>query len=156
MMTQPKFMTDTDSTGIHNCVAKAARQASRRLTQFYDAQLAPSGLRSTQYAILAELERAGELGIGITDLARIMVMERSAMGQTLRPLERDGLIEFGTAPADARRKPLRLTDNGLRRILDARPLWEGAQTRVLDLFGQDPIARLRSELLGIAAEDRLS
>ena len=41
------------------CFATAARKASRRLTQFYDDALEPSGLRSTQYAILTELARSG-------------------------------------------------------------------------------------------------
>ena len=39
------------------CFVGAARKASRRLTQFYDDALAPSGLKSTQYSIFSELTR---------------------------------------------------------------------------------------------------
>ena len=43
------------------CNCAALRKASRRLSQLYDSALAPSGLKSTQFAIFAELEfRRGE------------------------------------------------------------------------------------------------
>ena len=42
---------------VSPCNATAMRKASRRLTQLYDDALEPCGLRSTQFAILAELDR---------------------------------------------------------------------------------------------------
>ena len=38
-----------------NCYATALRKASRRVSGLYDEILAPTGLRSTQFAILGEL-----------------------------------------------------------------------------------------------------
>ena len=67
------------------CFATAARKASRRLSQFYDEALEPSGLRSTQYAILAELARSGEPPT-LAELASALVSDRSAVGHNLRPL----------------------------------------------------------------------
>ena len=37
------------------CYGTALRKASRRVTALYDETLAPTGLRSTQFAILAEI-----------------------------------------------------------------------------------------------------
>ena len=42
------------------CSATAMRKATRRMTQLYDDALAPAGLRSTQYAILEELDRQAD------------------------------------------------------------------------------------------------
>ena len=48
--------TDSKATfRISPCNATALRKASRRLTQLYDTALEPTGLRSTQFAILVEL-----------------------------------------------------------------------------------------------------
>ena len=73
------------------CFATAARKASRRLTQFYDDALEPSGLRSTQYAILTELARSGAPPT-LAELASALVSDRSAVGHNLRPLIRDGYV----------------------------------------------------------------
>jgi len=41
----------------NRCNCTALRKASRCMSQFYDFTLVPSGLRSTQFAMLAELDR---------------------------------------------------------------------------------------------------
>jgi hypothetical protein len=45
------------------CTCLAVRRAARRVTQFYDQFLAPMGLRTTQFSILAKLRRLGETTI---------------------------------------------------------------------------------------------
>ena len=80
------------------------RKASRRLSQLYDDALAPSGLRTTQYAILSELERRSKKPPTMRELADAMVMDRSALGHNLRPLERDGLIALEESKEDRRRR----------------------------------------------------
>src|ERR1700754_1750186 len=91
------------------CIASAMRAASRRLTLLYDEVMAPSGLRVTQFHILSELERRSSEPPTVSELAEILTMERSALGQTLRPLERDGLIALGRDEHDGRRRPVELT-----------------------------------------------
>jgi hypothetical protein len=51
----------------------AVRQAARHITQFYDQLLAPSGLRTTQFSILAKLRRLSPMTINA--LAAEMVMD---------------------------------------------------------------------------------
>ncbi len=72
------------------CNCLALRQAARQVTQFYDQFLAPSGLRSTQYSILARLQRKGPMTINA--LAGELVMDRTTLGRNILPLQRDGLI----------------------------------------------------------------
>jgi len=45
------------------CSCVAVRQAAKHVTQFYDQFLMPVGLRTTQFSILARLQRLGPLTI---------------------------------------------------------------------------------------------
>ena len=58
-----------DRLNFANCSCFNLRRAARRVTQVYDHALAPSGLKATQFALLAVLEGdvAGE-GIAMTRL----------------------------------------------------------------------------------------
>ena len=57
------------------CNCFAVRAAARHVTQSYDQFLAPTGLRTTQFSILAKLKRKGPLTINA--LAEDMVMDRT-------------------------------------------------------------------------------
>jgi DNA-binding MarR family transcriptional regulator len=139
-----------------DCNGTAMRKASRRLTQLYDTALEPCGLRSTQFAILAELERAPGEPPTMADLARALVMDRSALGHNLRPLERDGLIVLEASEADRRRRHVMLTAAGRAKFREARRLWQAAQNRFQEVFGDAESARLRAMLLSIAYDERLA
>ena len=76
--------------GLEDCNCYAVRAAARHVTQAYDQFLAPTGLRTTQFSILAKLKRKGPLTINA--LAEDMVMDRTTLGRNILPLERDGLI----------------------------------------------------------------
>jgi DNA-binding MarR family transcriptional regulator len=138
------------------CNCAALRKASRRLSQAYDSALAPSGLKSTQFAILAELEFRNDEPPTMRDLAEALVMDQSTIGQNLRPLERDGLISLERDASDRRRRCVKLTKKGRGRLAAARPLWAGAQERFENLFGTREAAKLRATLLNIAHERSLT
>jgi DNA-binding MarR family transcriptional regulator len=139
------------------CMAAAMRMAARRLTLLYDTVMATTGLRITQYSILSQLERwEDSRAPTLTELAEVLVMERSALGQTLRPLQRDGLVEISKDVSDKRRHPVTLTDRG-RQVLDqARPYWNMAQGQFFDSFGEEEGALLRTTLLQIAKKKKLT
>ena len=139
----------------NRCNCAALRKASRRLSQFYDSALAPAGLKSTQFAILAEIERREDQAPTIRELAEALVMDQSTIGQNLRPLERDRLVSLEEDVTDRRRRHVKLTRKGLSQIASARPLWIGAQTRFEDRFGERAAADLRVVLLEIARDPAL-
>src|SRR5258705_3130246 len=107
------------------CNCLALRQAARLATQFYDQHLAPSGLRSTSFSIVARLKRRGPTAINA--LAAELVVDRTTLGRNILPLERDGLIRIAPSTADARSRELQLTKKGATRLADAGPKWIGAQ-----------------------------
>src|SRR5204863_561304 len=111
---------ETRSTA-QECTCLAVRQAARHVTQFYDRFLAPSGLRTTQFSMLARLRRKGPMTINA--LAADMVMDRTTLGRNILPLERDGLLTIRPAPSDRRSKQLHLTKLGEKRLAAASEGW---------------------------------
>jgi DNA-binding MarR family transcriptional regulator len=133
------------------CNCLALRQAARHVTQFYDQFLAPTGLRATQFSILAKLKRLGPMPIN--GLAEKMVMDRTTLGRNVLPLEREGLIAIKKGRTDRRSKELHLTDAGAERLRVAVKAWTEAQRRFESTIGPGRAAELRTELRSIADSD---
>jgi len=131
------------------CNCLALRQAARQVTQIYDQLLAPSGLRATQYSILARLQRKGPMTINA--LAAELVMDRTTLGRNILPLERDGLIAIAAGRADRRSKEVRLTGAGTARFRAAFKAWQGAQGRFEAAFGVTRARELRTMLEKVAS-----
>lgn len=139
------------------CIAAALRAASRRLTLLYDEAMAPSGLRVTQFNILSELERRAAEPPTVSELAEILVMERSALGQTLRPLQKSGFVSLARDAGDARRRPVRLTKAGRMAVAHGRPYWEQAHGRFVKYFDDEAaLSALRATLRNIAEDPALA
>jgi DNA-binding MarR family transcriptional regulator len=117
---------------------------------FYDTVLAPTGLSLCQYGILSALNKRGAALPSVQELAEEQVLDRSTLGQNLRPLERDGLISLLTDPRDRRVRLIALTKQGLAKYNEANRYWEAAQERFEAVFGKDEAEKLRSVLLSIA------
>lgn len=138
----------TTATGL--CNGFALRKAVRRVGQLYDAVLAPCGLRATQHSLLSQIGRVGQPTLG--ELAEIMVMDRSALGHTLKLLERDGLVALLPNHRDRRSRLVALTEAGTAKLADSKRLWAAAQARFESALGTDEAAALRATLAGIASE----
>ena len=130
------------------CNCLALRQAARHVSQIYDSYLGSEGLRTTQYSILAKLNRLGPLSIN--ELAKSMVMDRTTLGRAIRPLERDRLLTIGEGE-DGRTRSLRLTATGEARLKSATAKWREAQKKFELTFGAQDAAQLRSVLQRVAS-----
>jgi DNA-binding MarR family transcriptional regulator len=114
------------------CVCNTLRMVSRAVTQLYDDILRPSGLRVTQFSILATIARMGEANL--RQLEDALAIDQTTLTRSLNLLERDRLIERAPHP-DRRVKAMRLTAKGRRAVKAARPLWAEAQEKVLREVG---------------------
>jgi DNA-binding MarR family transcriptional regulator len=141
-------------TNPAGCNCLALRQAARHVSQFYDQFLAPSGLRTTQYSILARLQRRG--GMTINVLAAELVTDRTTLGRNLLPLQRDDLIAIGPGQSDRRSKEVQLTGAGAARLRSARKNWEEAQAQFETVFGVKRAKELRALLHEIATEEQIA
>src|SRR5712664_4499539 len=136
------------------CVCSTLRMASRAVTQLYDDDLRPSGLRVTQYSILAMIARMGEANL--RQLEATLAIDQTTLTRSLNLLERDRVIERIPHP-DGRIKAMRLTSKGRRALETARPLWARAQDKVLRDLGTrawDDAQRRLARLLHVAVEKR--
>jgi DNA-binding MarR family transcriptional regulator len=138
-------------SGPEDCNCLAVRQAARHITQFYDQLLAPSGLRTTQFSILAKLRRLGPMTINA--LAAEMVMDRTTLGRNILPLERDGLIAVQQGSRDRRSKELRVTAAGEARFRAGMKGWAQAQRQFEKAFGEKRTADMRAILHAVTATE---
>src|SRR5882762_9402789 len=149
-----RLTTRQDPGRLSPCVCNTLRMASRAVTQLYDDDLRPSGLRVTQYSILAMIARTGEANL--RQLEDMLAIDQTTLTRSLNLLERDRMIERVPHP-DGRIKAMRLTRKGRRVLNVARPLWAQAQDKVLRDPGTrvwDDAQRRLARLLHVAVEKR--
>ena len=132
-----------DTAELTACTCANLRKASRAVTQVYDAALQPTGLKATQFTLLATLATFGDLPL--TRLAEALVMDRTTLTRNLKPLVGKGLVDVARDD-DQRVRRIGLTPSGRIAFDEALPHWRNAQSRFVEGFGQE---RLRDFLVGI-------
>ena len=115
------------------CFCANLRRASRALTQVYDQELRPLGLRGTQFTILQALSLTGEVPQG--ELGRILAMDSTTLTRTLEIMRRRSWVatRYGK---DRRERWLHLAKEGEVQLKRALPHWEGVQARLRRRFGK--------------------
>jgi DNA-binding MarR family transcriptional regulator len=129
MAQKPKVSAIT----LPECHCLAVRRAARQVTRLYDRVLEPSGLRTTQFSILASLHRSGPMTIN--NLAEALVLDRTTLGRNVLPLLREGLVAANRRSEDRRSKSVQVTRTGGARLKMTLRLWTEAQTRLEAAFG---------------------
>src|SRR5713226_7378829 len=123
---------ERESVRLSPCVCSTLRMVSRVVTQLYDDILRPSGLRVTQFSMLATIARMGEANL--KQLEDTLAIDQTTLTRSLALLSRNGMIVQAPHP-DGRIKAMRLTSKGRRALEAARPLWGRAQDTVLGELG---------------------
>ncbi len=132
-----------DTAELTACTCANLRKASRAVTQVYDAALQPTGLKATQFTLLATMATLGDLPL--TRLAEALVMDRTTLTRNLKPLVGKGLVDVARDD-DQRVRRIGLTPSGRTAFDEALPHWRNAQSRFVEGLGQE---RLRDLLVGI-------
>lgn len=128
------------------CHCLAARRSARYLTRIYDRYLLPTGLSVSQFSILSLIEHHGK--VRTADLAKLMVMERTTLVRALKPLQSAGWVK-SEIPDGSAASEFSLSRQGVRKVAEARPLWEDAQRAFEAHFGQERAASLRRDTLEV-------
>ena len=121
----PKTLRADARLLVENCAGWNSRLAARRITQYFDREIAATGLSTAQLGLLALIAAAEDDTLGA--LAERAGLEQSTLSRNLRSLEEAGLIEIATVQADLRRRAVWLTEAGAMRLEAALPLWRKAQ-----------------------------
>jgi len=124
--------TDSDRHRIL-CAGTNLKIAARATGRLYDRALAPFDLNTMQYAILANIARAGS--IPTMALSDKLSIERTALYRALAVLERRGLIR--TEAGRGREQILSLTDEGDALRQRAKAAWAITQDAFVEAFGED-------------------
>lgn len=119
---------EIDFAETRQCACSAARRRSRELTRFYEQAMRGSGLRGTQFTLLATLVQTGPLPT--TRLADFLGLERTTLTRNLRPLVRDRLVQVDEG-ADRRIHKVAITPKGAEAARAAFPFWRKAQDAAL-------------------------
>lgn len=135
------------SPAYHTCLNARLRRATRAIGRHYDAALKPSGLKSTQFTVLAVFAYHAELSM--TKLAEVLGMDRTTLTRNLQPLIRAGWLEQ-TGEKDARVRMVRMTEAGQMKLEEATPFWEEAQRRAAAPLATHQRADLMDALARIA------
>lgn len=125
------------------CSCFNLRKATRAVTQFFDHQLEPAGIRATQFTLLVSM--ASVSARTLTEMANTLVMDRTTLTRNLKPLEKLGFIQT-IEPRDKRSKAYALTEKGKETLEKGIPLWNQAQTRIQEALGDERFARILLDL----------
>jgi DNA-binding MarR family transcriptional regulator len=132
MMDKNRPTKRQNAMDLNTCTCANLRKTARVVTQAYEAALQPTGLKATQFTVLAALAIGGDEPL--TRLAEALVIDRTTLTRNLKPLVRDGLVRI-EQEEDQRVRKISLTDAGRRAFDDARPRWEEAQSRIVKKLG---------------------
>ncbi|MEJ8825573.1 MarR family winged helix-turn-helix transcriptional regulator [Variovorax humicola] len=135
------------------CTNFKLRQLGRVVSRHYDAHVAASGLKTSQYSLLSHVIRLGPLRP--VDLARAMNVDASTLTRNLKPLVAAGWLVQGEG-ADARSHLIAVTEAGIEKRKEAQVHWREAQLGLNKILGVERVMalhRLIDESLALLGAD---
>ncbi|MEB2279133.1 MarR family winged helix-turn-helix transcriptional regulator [Lysinibacillus xylanilyticus] len=124
-------MKNIDYTQI--CVCANLRKKTRLVTQLYDKLLQPTGLKVTQYSMLANISH--QQSVSISQLGEILLLDQTTITRNINLLKQNGYVDLTRDPQDARAKVITLTDKGIEKLNEAAPIWQDIQERIINDIG---------------------
>jgi DNA-binding MarR family transcriptional regulator len=134
---------ELDMSASENCVCFNLRWVTRAVTQFYDAEMRPHGIRPTQGSILASLQAKDSWTMA--ELSDWLGMERTTLLRNLRPLQRDGLVQTGGG-GRGKLVEVAITPKGRKQLEKLTPAWKSAQSAVVKTLGEKRWSAILSDL----------
>ena len=121
------------------CHCIVLRQASRKVSSYYDEALAPLGVNIGQFSLLRNIRRLEP--ISLTELAGKVELDRSTVGRNTKVLERVGRVAIGHGE-DQREAMLTLTEKGRDLLKEGAPLWDSVQEDIEVRLGPEKTKQL--------------
>ena len=132
-----------DPVKPRGCTNLKLRQLSRVVTRHYDAYVAATGLKNTQYSLLSAVVLLGP--IRPSDLAQRMRLDASTLTRNLQPLVAQGWVRQGPGE-NARSRLVEATDAGRAKRAEAQRAWKQAQLALNERLGAERVAALHTLL----------
>jgi DNA-binding MarR family transcriptional regulator len=131
-----------ESPQLLACTGARLRRLTRRVTAFYEHYMRDSGLKLSQYSLLAQLS---EVPQSLTALADRMEIDRTTLTRSLQPLLEQGWVAESSGN-DARQRLFVRTASGIRARNTARKYWRQAQLALEQHLGQDFVANFHAQI----------
>jgi DNA-binding MarR family transcriptional regulator len=125
---------------VEHCAGWNSRIAARRITAFFEREMASTGLSVSQFGLMAAIAAASDDTLGA--LASKTGLDQSTLSRNLRTLEGEGLIEIAMVETDLRRRVVWLTETGAKRLAAAMPLWRAAQAKLSEILSPDAVRQI--------------
>lgn len=132
-----------DAVKPQGCTNLKLRELSRVVTRHYDAHVAPTGLKNSQYSLLSHVVLLGPIRPG--ELAARMRLDASTLTRNLQPLVAAGWVEQGPGD-DARSRSVVATEAGRAKRAEAQRAWKQAQLALNARLGNERVAALHALL----------
>jgi len=132
-----------DSVKPRGCTNLKLRQLDRVVTRHYDAYVAATGLKNTQYSLLSHVVLLGP--IRPSDLAQRMRLDASTLTRNLQPLIAQGWLRQGPGE-NARSRLVEATEAGCAKRVEAQRAWKQAQVALNVRLGSERVAALHALL----------
>jgi DNA-binding MarR family transcriptional regulator len=126
------------------CFSLNLKRAARAVGRRYDEALKPVDLTNGQFATLAVIAEFQPLSM--QTLAERLSMDRTTLTAALKPLERRALVSVRPDHLDRRGRNVNLTDEGIKLLRNAIPLWKKLQRRITREMGTSGLAVFRAQL----------
>jgi len=130
------------------CACANLRRAARLVTQRYEHQLQPTGLKATQFTLLQALTLARNISQG--KLGDVLGLDSTTLTRTLALLRSKGWVQ-AKAGEDRREVRLSLTGKGKRKYRSALPYWQSAQRQLRSVLGEAGWKQIMESSNGTAA-----
>jgi DNA-binding MarR family transcriptional regulator len=147
MSTAAKPPYETTLLVRDHCLCLHVQRTARALARRFDDAFRPLGLTNGQFSLMMSLNRPEPPGMA--SVAGLLAMDQSTLTAALKPLQRRGLLDIATDPADRRARLIVLTPKGRRLLVRAVPIWESTHLEVEGLMHDGDPDRLRRNLLSL-------
>jgi DNA-binding MarR family transcriptional regulator len=123
------------------CTNFRLRRLMRQVARHYDAEVARSGLKTTQYSLLSNVLHLGPLRP--VDLSLAMGIEASTLTRNLKPMVAAGWLTQSEGP-DARSRLIAITPEGRKKRTEAQRHWRIAQEKLNEKLGIQRVIALHT------------
>lgn len=127
-----------------NCFGLNIQRAARVTGRKFDEAFRPLGINHWQFAMLMGLNVPS--GLIISELAHLLVVDRTTITANLKPLERAGFLTIRVDEDNIRSKRIELTQKGLDVLDAALPIWADVNSEIAGAVGKEASETLLSGL----------
>lgn len=117
------------------CACRNLRMTSRVITQYFDKAFQSSGLRATQFALLADISSRESSTVG--ELADVLLMDQTTVTRNIEILRKSGHIDVRLADDDSRKRCITINELGIIALKAAIPSWDKAQQHIEENIGKE-------------------